>query len=57
MEVSLAGRAALITGGSKGLGLAAAEEFLAAGGRVAIVARSEAGLREAAEKLSTLIVN
>jgi NAD(P)-dependent dehydrogenase (short-subunit alcohol dehydrogenase family) len=52
MEISLAGRAALITGGSKGLGLAAAEAFLAAGARVAIVARSEAGLRDAAEKLA-----
>jgi NAD(P)-dependent dehydrogenase (short-subunit alcohol dehydrogenase family) len=52
MELSLAGRAALITGGSKGLGLAAAEAFLGAGGRVAIVARGEAGLAEAAAALA-----
>jgi NAD(P)-dependent dehydrogenase (short-subunit alcohol dehydrogenase family) len=52
MELSLAGRAALITGGSKGLGLAAAGAFLDAGGRVAIVARGEAGLGEAAAALA-----
>ena len=52
MEVSLGGRAALITGGSKGLGLAAAEAFLAAGGRVAIVARGADGLAAAAAALS-----
>jgi NAD(P)-dependent dehydrogenase (short-subunit alcohol dehydrogenase family) len=52
MELSLAGRAALITGGSKGLGLAAAAAFLDAGGRVAIVARGEAGLGEAAAALA-----
>jgi 3-oxoacyl-[acyl-carrier protein] reductase len=53
MELSLAGRAALITGGSKGLGLAAAEAFLEAGARVAIVARGEAGLRKAEDALAT----
>jgi NAD(P)-dependent dehydrogenase (short-subunit alcohol dehydrogenase family) len=52
MELSLAGRAALITGGSKGLGVAAAEAFLDAGGRVAIVARGEAGLAEAQQALA-----
>jgi NAD(P)-dependent dehydrogenase (short-subunit alcohol dehydrogenase family) len=54
MQLSLAGRAALVTGGSKGLGLAAAEAFLEAGAKVAIVARGEAGLREAAPALAKL---
>lgn len=39
MQLTLNGRAALITGGSKGLGLAIARAFAAAGGHVAIVAR------------------
>jgi NAD(P)-dependent dehydrogenase (short-subunit alcohol dehydrogenase family) len=51
MELSLTGRRALITGGSKGLGLAAAEAFVKAGGSVAIVARGEDGLRQAADAL------
>ena len=40
MQLTLDGRAALITGGSKGLGLAMAKAFTEAGGHVAIVARS-----------------
>src|SRR5689334_4860751 len=39
MQLRLDGRAALITGGSKGLGLAIAKAFAGAGGQVAIVAR------------------
>jgi NAD(P)-dependent dehydrogenase (short-subunit alcohol dehydrogenase family) len=54
MELSLAGKRALITGGSKGLGLAAAQAFVKAGGDVAIVARGEAALREAAGALAAL---
>ncbi|WP_419896879.1 SDR family oxidoreductase [Roseomonas sp. USHLN139] len=48
MQLSLAGRHALITGGSKGLGLAMARAFIAAGARVAIVARDRATLQQAA---------
>jgi NAD(P)-dependent dehydrogenase (short-subunit alcohol dehydrogenase family) len=40
VEISLAGRTALITGGSAGLGYAMAEVFAEAGARVAIVARN-----------------
>jgi NAD(P)-dependent dehydrogenase (short-subunit alcohol dehydrogenase family) len=55
MQIALNGRAALITGGSKGLGLAMAKAFAEAGGHVAIIARgaealarAEAEIREAA---------
>jgi len=47
MEVRLDGRSAIITGGSKGLGLAMAKEFAASGADVAILARDPAGLAEA----------
>jgi 3-oxoacyl-[acyl-carrier protein] reductase len=39
MELTLTGRAALVTGGSKGLGLAMARKFAEAGADVAILAR------------------
>ena len=39
IEMRMDGRCALITGGSKGIGLAAAKNFVAAGAHVAIVAR------------------
>ncbi|MFN4089359.1 MAG: SDR family oxidoreductase [Alphaproteobacteria bacterium] len=51
MEIRLDGRAALITGGSKGLGLAMAEAFVGAGGRVAICARDAATLEQAKTRL------
>ena len=41
----LSGRAALVTGGSRGLGLAMSEALLGAGARVVIVSRHEADLR------------
>jgi NAD(P)-dependent dehydrogenase (short-subunit alcohol dehydrogenase family) len=47
MQITLDGRRALITGGSKGLGLAMAKAFAAAGGHVALVARGEAALAAA----------
>ncbi len=49
MEIRLDGRSAIITGGSKGLGLAIAEEYAASGADVAILARDVAAL-EAAKK-------
>ena len=51
MELGLAGRRALVTGGSKGLGLAIARELVAEGAHVAICARSEAEVQAAAEDL------
>ena len=44
MEISLAGRSAVVTGGSKGVGLAVAMRFAASGADVAILARGREGL-------------
>lgn len=51
MDLGLKGKNILITGGSKGLGLACAREFLAEGARVALVSRSQANLDAAAAAL------
>ena len=47
MDIRLDGRSAVITGGSKGLGLAMAKEMAASGADVAILARDAATLAEA----------
>ncbi|MDB5413285.1 MAG: short-chain dehydrogenase/reductase, partial [Rubritepida sp.] len=47
MQLTLNGRNALITGGSKGLGLAMALAFAKAGGNVALVARGTEALEAA----------
>jgi NAD(P)-dependent dehydrogenase (short-subunit alcohol dehydrogenase family) len=44
MNISLSGRAAIVTGGSKGIGLGAATRFAASGADVAIVARGPEAL-------------
>ena len=49
MNIDLAGRVALVTGGSKGLGLAMGSRFAASGADVALVARDPATLAAAAE--------
>lgn len=51
MNISLAGRTAIITGGSKGIGLGIAQRFLQSGANVAILARSQEGLDAAAAML------
>jgi len=51
MHLSLDGRAALITGGSKGLGLAMATAFAQAGGAVALVARGAEALAAAEQAI------
>ena len=51
MQLRLDGRAALITGGSKGLGLAIAKAFAGAGGQVAMVARNAEQLGKAEAKI------
>ena len=47
MEISLSGRSAIVTGGSKGIGLAVATRFAKSGADVAIVARGKESLDEA----------
>lgn len=51
MELGLKNRAVLITGGSKGIGLACARAFLDEGARVAIVSRDRANLDKAGTQL------
>src|SRR5207302_9776516 len=47
MEISLSGRTAIVTGGSKGIGLAVATRLAQSGADVAIVARGKEALDEA----------
>src|SRR5690606_28530430 len=47
MDLQLAGQVVLVTGGSKGIGLAAARMFAAEGAHVAIVARNREDLESA----------
>ena len=47
MEISLSGRSAIVTGGSKGIGFAVATRFAQSGADVAIVARTRETLDEA----------
>jgi 3-oxoacyl-[acyl-carrier protein] reductase len=53
MELGLAGKRAVITGGSKGIGRAIALGLAAEGVNVSICARSEAPLRETADELAS----
>src|SRR5690242_4730318 len=50
----LVGKIVFITGGSRGLGLALAEEFVHAGARVAICARNTDTLADAEQRLTRL---
>ena len=52
MQVTMKDRVAVITGGSKGLGLAVARQFAASGAKVAILARGAADLKAARELLA-----
>jgi NAD(P)-dependent dehydrogenase (short-subunit alcohol dehydrogenase family) len=48
MDLQLQGRHVLITGGSKGIGLACARAFLDEGARVSLVSRSAENLERSA---------
>ena len=54
MDLQLKGRHVLITGGSKGIGLACAQAFLGEGARVSLVSRSADNLERAAGRLAQL---
>lgn len=51
MDLGLSGKVVLVTGGSKGIGLACARGFAAEGARVAIASRDPANLASAAQRL------
>jgi len=54
MDLGLANATVIVAGGTTGMGRAAADCFAADGARVAVLARSEAALRETSEALLTL---
>ena len=54
MNLELTGRRAIVTGGSRGIGLAVARTLVAEGANVALVARGAEALEEAAHALSAL---
>ena len=53
---ALAGRVAIVTGASRGIGLAVAGALSGAGARVAMLARGAAALRDAAQPLGALAI-
>ena len=55
MDLGLTNKTVLVTGGSKGIGLACARGFLAEGARVAIVSRSPENLARAAREHPLLV--
>jgi NAD(P)-dependent dehydrogenase (short-subunit alcohol dehydrogenase family) len=52
MDLELNGKVVLVTVGSKGIGLACAQAFLAEGARVALVSRDESNLEQARAQLA-----
>jgi 3-oxoacyl-[acyl-carrier protein] reductase len=52
MDLGLGGKRALVTGGSKGIGLAIARALVAEGAAVGLIARDPAALEEAASELA-----
>src|SRR6266705_172072 len=52
MNITMKDRVAVVTGASKGIGIAVARRFAEAGARVAILARGTADLKAARERLA-----
>ncbi len=52
MQFTMKDRVAVVTGGSKGLGLAMARQFAASGAKVAMLARGAQNLKAARELLA-----
>lgn len=55
MELGLKNKVVLVTGGSKGIGLACARAFLAEGARVAVVSRSTENVERACNELAGVV--
>ena len=55
MDLNLSGKTALITGGSKGLGLAIAQRFASEGCHLHLAARSQTTLEKAAEAYARMM--
>ena len=56
MDLQLRGKVVVVTGGSKGIGLACAREFLAEGAKVALISRSAENLASARSALGESVV-
>src|SRR4030095_13408594 len=57
MDLGLRGKIAIVTGGSRGLGLAAAHALIAEGASVLVCARGEDALRKAVDALQQTAVS
>ena len=53
MDLGLKGKTAIVTGGSRGLGFAAAKALIAEGANIVVCARGEQALKKAADALQT----
>lgn len=51
MDLGLAGKVFVVTGGSRGLGFAGAQALVAEGARIVLSARDAQGVRRAADQL------
>ena len=55
MDLDLAGRSYIVSGGTKGLGLATVESLVGEGASVVVVARDEERLRSVRDRLGTSV--